>query len=159
MCIRDRLVWFSVSDIDMAVPISIVKEVVNFEKIYKVPKAPSFIEGIMNLRGDILPIVSTAKRLDLEARSKTDEGRIIVVQCNGQQVGFIADEIKGILRLSQDSVFPPDKFPQIKGEFLESIAKLSDNRLILILNMPRLLSLEEKEDLEKFVKGAEEKNE
>ncbi|HDD35497.1 MAG TPA: hypothetical protein ENF30_01715, partial [Candidatus Desulfofervidus auxilii] len=142
-------VWFNVAEIEMAAPISLVKEVVNLENLYKVPKAPVFVEGIMNLRGEILPIVSTAKRLELSVK-KNREGRVIVVQINNQQVGFIADEIKGILRLSSDVIFPPDNLPQLDRRFLEGIAKLEDGRLILLLNMSELLSIKEKEELKQL---------
>ena len=99
-----QLVVFKIGDEEFGVEINQVREIVKLVSITRMPKAPVFIEGVVNLRGQIITVIDLAKRLDLPSTGKTDATRIMVVEVGEDTVGMIVDSVSEVLRLSADNI-------------------------------------------------------
>jgi len=128
-------------------------------EITKVPKAPSFVEGVINLRDKVLPIISLRKRFGLEDVEKTSSLRIIVVNAGEVSMGMIVDSVSEVLRLPKDTIEPPPPIVSgIDAEYLKGIGKLEEGkRLLLLLDLVKLLTASERRELSKLGQ-ANEKN-
>ncbi len=106
-----------------------------------------FVEGIINLRGNVIPIIDLKKRFNLATSDYTDDTRIIVVEIGGQTVGIIVDEVAEVLRLPVTSIEPPPSLVGgITAEYLTGVGKF-DDRLLIMLDMTRILTEGEKIEL------------
>jgi len=142
-----QLVTFSIGDEEFGVEILKVQEIIRMLEITKVPKAPPFVEGVINLRGKVIPILDLRKRFGLQSRSHDKNTRIIVIEINSMIVGFIVDSVSEVLRLPANTVEPPP--PVVAGldsDYISGVGKLED-RLLIMLDLNRLLSNEEREKL------------
>lgn len=138
-----QLVTFSVGGEEFGVEILQVQEIIRMLEITKVPKAPSFVEGVINLRGKVIPIIDLRKRFGLEPRGRDKNTRIIVIEIHTMVVGFIVDSVSEVLRLPASTVEPPP--PVVAGldsDYISAVGKLED-RLLILLDLQRLLSNEE----------------
>jgi purine-binding chemotaxis protein CheW len=138
-----QLVTFSVGGEEFGVEILQVQEIIRMLEITKVPKAPSFVEGVINLRGKVIPIIDLRKRFGLDARARDKNTRIIVIEISAMIVGFIVDSVSEVLRLPASTVEPPP--PVVAGldaDYISAVGKLED-RLLIMLDLHRLLSNEE----------------
>lgn len=132
---------------EYGVPITKVQEIITMAKPTKLPQAPAFVEGIINLRGTIIPIIDLKKRFDMGEADITSETRSVVVEVEGHTVGIIVDEVNEVLRLGQDSIEPaPAIIGGITAEYLTGVGKL-DGRLLILLDMDKILSEGEKKEL------------
>lgn len=135
---------------EYGVPITQVQEIIRLATPTKLPQVPDFVEGIINLRGNIIPIIDLKKRFSMETAKYAEDTRIIVVEVGGQTVGIVVDEVTEVLRLPLDSVEPPPAVVSgITAEYLTGVGKL-DNRLLIMLDMTRILTEGEKEELEEL---------
>ena len=146
-----QLVVFTLKQADSiceyGVPITKVQEIIPMANPTKLPQAPDFVEGIINLRGRIIPIIDLKKRFDMGASNITAESRSVVVEVEGQTVGIIVDEVSEVLRLSTDSIeSPPTVIGGITSEYLTGVGKLQD-RLLILLDMDKIFSDQEKNEL------------
>ncbi len=142
-----QLVTFSIGEEEFGVDILKVQEIIRTMEITKVPRAPEFVEGVINLRGKVIPIVDLRKRFGLETRDHDKHTRIIVIEINQMIVGFVVDSVSEVLRIPANTVEPPP--PVVSGlesEYISGVGKLQD-RLLILLDLNRLLSGEEKEAL------------
>lgn len=142
-----QLVTFSIGEEEFGVDILKVQEIIRTMEITRVPKAPDFVEGVINLRGNVIPIIDLRKRFGLETRSHDKHTRIIVIEINNMIVGFVVDSVSEVLRIPANTVEPPP--PVVAGlesEYISGVGKLED-RLLILLDLDRLLSGEEKDVL------------
>jgi len=138
-----QLVVFSLGREEFAVGVTQVREIMRMEEITRMPKSPHFVEGIINLRGQIIAVVELAKRLNLETGERSGETRIIVVETEDIKVGMIVDSVSEVLRVAADAVEPsPTLATDISAAYLQGVLK-QDNRLIILLDLTKVLSLEE----------------
>lgn len=138
-----QLVTFSIGEEEFGVDILKVQEIIRMMDITKVPKAPEFVEGVINLRGKVIPIIDLRKRFGLAARDRDKHTRIIVIEINDMIVGFIVDAVSEVLRIPANTVEPPP--PVVAGlesEYISGVGKLED-RLLILLDLDRLLSNDE----------------
>ena len=138
-----QLVTFSIGEEEFGVDILKVQEIIRTMEITKVPRAPEFVEGVINLRGKVIPIVDLRKRFGLETRDHDKHTRIIVIEINQMIVGFVVDSVSEVLRIPANTVEPPP--PVVSGlesEYISGVGKLQD-RLLILLDLDRLLSNEE----------------
>lgn len=142
-----QVVSFKIGDEEFGVNILQVQEINRLVQITQVPNAPDFIEGVMNLRGKIVPVVNLRKRFGLPHKEYDKNTRVVVVELNGKTVGFIVDSVSEVLRFSKNDVDPtPDLISGIGNEYITGIAKLGD-RLLILLDLEKVLTVEEKESL------------
>ena len=144
-----QLVSFNLGAEEFGVDIGAVQEIVRMPEITKVPRSPDFVEGVVNLRGKIIPVVDLRKRFHMSVGAATKSTRIIIVMVAKRTVGMIVDAVSEVLRLDAASVEPtPDMVAtQIDSAFLKGIAKL-EGRLLILLDLDLILNQEEARALE-----------
>lgn len=132
---------------EYGVPIQQVQEIISMENPTKMPQAPDFVEGIINLRGKIIPIIDLKRRFGMGAKKPGDECKGIWVQVEGKDVGIIVDEVTEVLRLSDSLVEPPPMaIGGMTDEYLTGVGKV-DDRLLILLDMNKIFSSADKEAL------------
>ncbi|NLW35645.1 chemotaxis protein CheW [Syntrophorhabdus aromaticivorans] len=145
-----QLVTFKLGQEEFGVDILKVQEINRMMDITRIPNAPLFIEGVINLRGKIIPIVDLRKRLgflDEDGRSEKTT-RIIVIELDGLVLGFIVDSVSEVLRIPENTIEPaPSIVGGIESEYIEGVGKL-DNRLLILLELTRLFSSPERNAME-----------
>jgi purine-binding chemotaxis protein CheW len=135
-----QLVVFNLGEEVYAIDINMVREIIQMQTITRVPGTPHSVEGVINLRGAVIPIVDLRKKFHLNKVSKDKDTRIVVVSCKGQDVGVIVDSVAEVLRISVDSIEPSSSvFNEDHLEHLQGIVKL-ENRLVILLDMDQVLS-------------------
>jgi len=144
--IRERqLILFTLGKGSYGIPIENVFEIKKMEDITVVPKAPKFIEGVINLRGNIIPVVDLRKRFGMEKIDFSKKTKIVIVEFGKRQFGLIVDSVAEVLTISSDQI--DSNLPSISGlksEFLEGIGKF-ETKLIIILDISKIL--QSKEDI------------
>ncbi len=147
-----QLVVFKIGDEEFGVEINQVREIVKLVSITRMPKAPVFIEGVVNLRGQIITVIDLAKRLDLPSTGKTDSTRIMVVEVGEDTVGMIVDSVSEVLRLSTDNIedTPALIDTEVHEQYLRGVGK-SEDRLLILLDLNEVLSTEEIKHMSKHV--------
>ena len=143
-----QLVVFQLGAELYGVEISRVHEIIRLMAITRVPRAPSFVEGVINLRGKVIPVVDLRRRFGLPTAEHTRSSRIVVLEIGDQVVGIIVDGVSEVLRVNTATVEPPS--PVVAGidsEYLHGIAKLAD-RLVILLDLDRILAREERRALD-----------
>ncbi len=139
-----QLVTFSIGEEEFGVDILKVQEIIRTMEITKVPRAPAFVEGVINLRGKVIPIIDLRRRFGLQSRDHDKHTRIIVIEISNMIVGFVVDSVSEVLRIPANTVEPPP--PVVAGlesEYISGVGKLED-RLLILLDLDRLLSGEER---------------
>ncbi len=138
-----QLVGFRLDNEDYAIAITKIQEIILIKPITRIPQVPDFIEGLINLRGSVIPIVNLRKRFGLPPRDLDDETRIIVVNVHDKTVGCIVDAVTQVMRINRDQVQPPPLgVLAVNHQYLAGLAKL-DDRLMIILEIEKLFEAEE----------------
>jgi purine-binding chemotaxis protein CheW len=135
-----QLVTFEVSGEEFAVDILAVQEINRMLDLTRVPQSPPEVEGVINLRGRIIPVVDLRKRFALAASDRNEHNRIIVVEVQGRVLGFIVDRVHEVLRIPSDIVEPaPEMTCSIDSDFIAGVGKLND-RLLILLDLQKLFA-------------------
>jgi purine-binding chemotaxis protein CheW len=151
-----QLVTFALGGEDYAVDILKVQEINRMTEIAKVPNSPSYVEGVINLRGRVIPVVSLRKKFGLDERAADERSRIMIMDIQGLTIGLVVDEVSEVLRIPENTVDPtPPMATDISKEFITGIAKLED-RLIILIDMDRLIEQEEGTAMFEAAKAIEE---
>ena len=138
-----QLVTFSIGEEEFGVNILKVQEIIRTMEIAKVPRAPEFVEGVINLRGKVIPIIDLRRRFGLAPKAHDKNTRIIVIEINNIIVGFVVDAVSEVLRRPASTVEPPP--PVVAGvdsDYISGVGKLQD-RLLIMLDLDKLLSSED----------------
>jgi purine-binding chemotaxis protein CheW len=144
---RLQLVTFEVGGEEFAVDILAVQEINRMMQITRVPQSPPEVEGVINLRGRIVPVVDLRQRFGMESRASSSESRIIVVDVSGRTVGFIVDRVHEVLRIDRNIVEPaPTMSTSVDSDYIQGVGKLED-RLLILIDLDRLFSRQELKDL------------
>lgn len=153
---EEQMVVFKLADEQYGIRITQVQEINRLSQISKVPKAPRFVEGVVNLRGDVIPVIDLRKRFDIEPKAYNEFTRIIVSDINKKKIGIIVDEVLEVLRISARLL---EETPEIlQGNniqnYMESIANLG-NRMIMLLNLENILIEKEWQKLDAMAPAQE----
>jgi purine-binding chemotaxis protein CheW len=147
-----QLVAFFLANEEYGVPIIQVQEVIRKPDITRIPGMPDFIDGVINLRGKIIPVIDLRKRFGLANSDDTDKTRIIVTKATDQIIGLVVDGVSEVVNLTQDQVEPiPASIAAIDAEYLSGVGKLG-TRIIILLNLEKLLTDIEKVSVEQLNK-------
>lgn len=139
-----QLVVFRLADEFYGLDIGTVQEIITWQPVTRVPRTPAFVEGIINLRGNVIPVVDLRKRFELKQAQVADQTRIVVVEIGSLVVGLVVDGVSEVLRVQAGQIEPPSAvIAGIDAEFIRGVAK-THNRLIILLNADRLLVEKEK---------------
>jgi purine-binding chemotaxis protein CheW len=147
-----QLVTFKLGNEEFALDILKVQEINRVVEITKVPKAPNFVEGVINLRGRVIPIVDIRKKFHLNIKEATKETRIIVVNIMSKTIGLIVDSVSEVLRINSSTIQPPP--PLIAGldsDYIKGVGKL-DERLIILLDIDKIFTTGEHKLIEGMIK-------
>lgn len=138
-----QLVTFAISEEEFGIEILRVQEIIRIMPITKVPNSPPAVEGVINLRGRVIPVIDLRKRFGLPARDYDNQTRIIVIEIHGMIIGFVVDGVSEVLRIKADTVeAPPAVVAGVESEYIKGVGKL-DDRLLILLDLDKLFSREE----------------
>lgn len=138
-----QLVVFDLAGEHYGVDIATVREIIQMQTVTKVPGSSSYVEGLINLRGVVIPVVDLRKRFGFESMEKDKDTRIIVINCNNQDIGMIVDSVAEVLRITSDLIEPPSSVVSNSDlHCLLGTAKLPD-RLVILLDVEALLGTQE----------------
>jgi len=135
-----QLVLFDLASEHYAIDSSIVREIIRIQNITRVPGSSSYVEGVTNLRGRVVPVLDLRKRLDLPVTDRNKETRIVVVNVAGHDVGLIVDGVSEVLRIPTSVIEPPSTI--VTGEdtdYVMGIAKL-EAKMVILLDLDKLLT-------------------
>jgi len=138
-----QLVTFKLAGQKYAVNILKVQEINNMKEITSIPNAPSYLEGAVNLRGKVIPVLNLRKKFGFEEKATDELSKIVIMDVRGVIMGLMVDAVSDVLRIPRDLVEPPPPVSSnVSTEFISSIAKLEEG-LVILLDMDKLLGDEE----------------
>ncbi len=138
-----QLLTFKVGSEEFGVDILMVQEINRIVEITKVKQAPHYVEGVINLRGKVIPIVDLRKRFNLEAKEYDKNTRIVMVDIGGNIMGMVVDSVSEVLRLPSSTIEPPHEIATgINSEYIKGVAKLED-RLLIFLDLSKVIDIQE----------------
>ena len=141
-----NLITFRLGSGEYAIDIMQAKEIIKMEKITLIPKAPDFVEGVINLRGNIIPIIDLKKRFHLEETEGDKNTGIIIVKIEDVDMGIIIDSISKVVSISNSDIQPPP--PMLSGigqKYIKGVGKLED-KLLVVLDLEKLFTTDEDDD-------------
>ncbi len=140
---KNQVVSFKIGKEVFGVYIHNVQEIIRVPEITPVPEMPSFVEGVVNLRGKIVSIIDLSKRLKIEGSSRTKTSRILIVEVEKKVIGLLVGAVTEILRLPPESIEPaPDIITSVGAEYIMGVGKLQE-KLIILLDLKSILKPEE----------------
>lgn len=138
-----QFVGFRLGDEDYAIAITKIQEIILMKPITRLPQAPDFIEGLINLRGAVIPVVSLRKRFGLPAREVDDETRTIVVNVHDKTVGCVVDAVTRVMRINRDQIQPSPLGAAVGScRYVSGLARL-DERLLIMLDVEKLFQFDD----------------
>ncbi len=146
-----QLVNFRLRDENFGVDISAVREIIRVADITHIPQAPSFIYGVTNLRGQVIAVIDLARQFGLAPQQDLPEtARIVVIEIKGQTVGMLVDEVPEVLKIADENIEPTPEVIQteVRTDYIKGVGKL-DNRLVILLDLEKLLAGHDAEELAK----------
>lgn len=137
---KRQLVVFEVGSGEFAVDIMATKEVVGLREIAPVPETPDYVEGVMNLRGNLVPVLDLRKRMRARGRSERQDARIIVASLDGRFVGLIVDRASDVIRVDDEKIEPaPDIIADAGATYVTGVINLG-NRFVTLIDLKKALS-------------------
>ena len=143
-----QLVTFNLSEEIFAIDILNIQSINRMIELTVIPNSPDFVEGIINMRGQVIPIISLRKRLGMEVINYDKNTRFIIMEIKNKIVGFIVDAVNEVLRINSKICTPP---PPLSGgidtDYITSVAKL-DEKLLILLDLNKIISKKEIKELD-----------
>ena len=141
-----QLVSFKIGDEEFGVDILKVQEINRSLEVTRVPNAPEYVDGVINLRGKVIPIIDLRRRFGLERKEHDKNTRIVVVELKGDVIGFVVDAVNEVLRIPRSVTEPPPPVTSgIDQDYITAVGKLED-RLLILLDMEKVLLVGERAD-------------
>ncbi|SCL96854.1 chemotaxis protein CheW [Sporanaerobacter sp. PP17-6a] len=148
---ENQYVVFKLGKEEYGIDIMNVKEIGSYKETVKVPNTPKFIDGIINYRGKVIPIINLKKRFNLENTEINADTRVIIINLNEKQIGFVVDEASQTVRLNDNEIDPaPDIISSIDRKYIIGVGKLSEERLLIIIDLEKVLNDSEKSEIEQM---------
>jgi purine-binding chemotaxis protein CheW len=143
-----QYVSFKLHGEEYGVPILSVHEIIRYETVTRVPQSMDFIDGVLNLRGRVIPVVNLRMKFGLPQREVDNSTRIMVVDVNSRVVGMVVDEVCEVQDINADEISPaPPLGAKINTEYITGMGKIED-RLMILLNLNKIFTLDEGEQVE-----------
>jgi len=134
-----QLVSFKIGDEEFGVDILKVQEINRMLEVTRVPNAPEYVDGVINLRGKVIPIIDLRRRFGMERKEHDKNTRVVVVELNGKVVGFVVDAVSEVLRIPKSVTEPPPSIVAgIEADYITAVGKLED-RLLILLDLEKVL--------------------
>lgn len=139
-----QLVTFRVGGEEFGLDVFQVHEILRWQEPTPVPKAPAFVEGVLDVRGALVPVIDLRKRFEVPQLAYDDDTRIVLVDFQGERLGLVVDAVTEVLRAPETAVSPPPAFFKgLSAEFLRGIVRL-EGRLVVLLDLEKVLSSQER---------------
>jgi purine-binding chemotaxis protein CheW len=149
-----QAVTFALGSEEYGVDIAQVQEINRMVTITHVPRAPHFMEGVINLRGQLIPIIDLRTRFGMERSERTKNTRIVVTEIGNKRIGMVVDSVSEVLRIPVEQIEDaPDLVAGVDTEYIRGVGKMGD-RLIIMLDLGRVISGSEKVELQKLESAA-----
>ncbi|MBO9598859.1 MAG: chemotaxis protein CheW [Cohnella sp.] len=146
-----KVIVFTLANEEYGIEVDKVRTIERLMPITRVPKTPDFVKGVINLRGVVIPVIDLRGRFGLAESELGENSRIIIVAANDLEVGFIVDSANDVLDLMSDTIEnPPEIVGGVKAKYLSGVAKIGDNRLLILLNLSEVLNRGEIVQLEQL---------
>ncbi|MDF2713337.1 MAG: chemotaxis protein CheW [Paenibacillus sp.] len=146
-----KVIVFSLAHEQYGVEVEKVRTIERMQPLTRVPKTPAFVKGVINLRGVVVPVIDLRGRFSLPEAEYTDNSRIIIVAVKDMEVGMIVDSANDVVDVDSDAIEqPPEIVGGIRAKYLRGLAKLTDGRLLVLLNLEEVLNKSEIVQLEQF---------
>lgn len=144
-----QYVVFKLDDGEFGIDIMNVQEISPYEKATPLPNTPKFMEGVINYRGNVIPIINLKKRFLLGEVQNDKDTRIIVINLNDKEVGFVVDEASQTVRLDDKDIdAAPEIISGIDEKYIIGVGKLDEKRLLILIDLCKVLSGEEIREIE-----------
>lgn len=145
-----QVVTFALGSEEYGVDIAQVQEINRMVTITNVPRAPQFMEGVINLRGRLIPIIDLRTRFGMDRSERTKNTRIVVTEIASKSIGMVVDSVSEVLRIPVEQIEDaPDLVAGVDTEYIRGVGKMGD-RLIIMLDLSRVISGNEKAELQKL---------
>ncbi len=143
-----QMIVFKLGTEDYAVPITDVQEIIMRQSPTRIPRSPEFVEGVINLRGHIIPVIDGKKKfsLEIDTNINIDESRIMILELKEETVGLIVDSVSEVVHLQVSNIEPPPMDMGVDTDFLWGVGKHLD-KLLILLNPQKLLTVTETQNL------------
>ncbi|SHF90340.1 chemotaxis protein CheW [Ornithinibacillus halophilus] len=149
-----KIIVFKLREQHFGVDVQQVLSIEKYQEITSVPRTSDFIKGIINLRGETIPVIDLKERLQLESTELTEQTRILIVQAQDVQVGLIVDAATDVLDIDHSSIEqPPNIIGGVKDTFLGGVAKLKEE-LLLLVDLEQILNFEESNEIKEVVNAS-----
>lgn len=146
-----KVIVFALGAEEYGVEVEKVRTIERMQPMTRVPKAPDFVKGVINLRGVVIPIINLRSRFGLAEQETSDASRIIIVSAGEFEVGLIVDSANDVIDLDTDNIdTPPEIVGGIKAKYLDGIARVGEERLLVLLNLEQVLNRDEILQLERL---------
>ena len=134
-----QFVTFTLNDEEYAVDILSVQEINRITEITKVPNSPDYVEGVINLRGKVIPVINLRSKFGFEAKATDDDSRIIIMEIQGIVNGVIVDSVSEVLRIPASAMeAAPAVASETISQYIKGLAKL-ENRLVILVEIDNLV--------------------
>ena len=136
-----QLVGFEVGKEIFGVDILMMREIIRSAPITAVPNSPEFVEGVINLRGDIIPVIDLRKRLNLYTDEMQDKNWILILEVEGSVTGFVVDRVDDVLKIDQNNIeaAPEIVLAGLESQYIRGVCEVGDKRLMILLNFDSIL--------------------
>lgn len=155
-----QLVGFKIGKEIFGVDILMVQEIIRSAPITYVPNSPEFVEGVINLRGSIIPVIDLRKRLNLHTASyEKEKDWILILDIGGRVTGFIVDSVTEVLKIQEESIDPPPDIlvAGLHSQYIRGVCEI-DNNLLILLDFNRILLVDEVKKLKSISLSQEVNN-
>lgn len=148
---ENQFVVFSISNQNYSVNIKDVQEIILFKDAIELPNTPNFVEGIINLRGDVVSVINLANRLKKNSCMDKKSQKIILTAINGLKVGYLVDTVVGIISATENEITPPPAITlNAESKYISGVIN-KDTEIILIIDVNKILNTNEIIQLEDMV--------
>lgn len=148
---ENQYVVFKLNKGEFGIDIMNVKEISPYVESTHLPNTPKFMEGVINYRGNVIPTINLRKMFLLEEVEHDKDTRIIIINLNDKEVGFVVDEASQTVRLDDKDIDPaPDIASEIEKRYITGVGKLDEDRLLILIDLNRVLSNEEIQEIEEL---------
>ena len=153
---ESQLVVFVMESEEFACSINNVREVLKMIRVTPLPRSLDFVEGVINMRGEVIPVIDLRKRFGLPEAERTDESRIIIVEVEERMVGLIVDSVREVLSIPNEQIQEaPSQVAGGKTDLIKGVGKVAD-RMLIILDLDRILTSEEQIALDDISRAGKE---
>ncbi len=142
-----QYVSFELQGEEYGIPILHVKEIIRYTTLTHIPESPHFVEGVLNLRGQVIPVINLRRKFDLDECENDNSTRIIVVDIGKRVVGIVVDEVSEVLQINADEISPaPPMGTTLNTDFITGMGKVNE-QLVILLKVEKIISLKEDETI------------